>query len=316
MIQAVITPEHRGGLGMHYTSVPNIMKVIEPLFLNDFYEEFELSKGNPKGLRQLLNRLWNTKYFDPACGSGNFLIITYKELRKLEMKIIKELNEMDLSNISLIQFFGIELDDFAHEVAILSLWLAEHQMNQEFFKEFGIGKPALPLTSAGKIVHGNACLINWDEVCPKNQSSEIYVLGNPPYLGARKQDNNQKLDIEIVFKDFKGRNGLDYISCWFYKGSKYIKGMKSQFAFVSTNSICQGNHVSLFWPLIFNEKIDISFAHNSFKWTNNAKDKAGVSVVIIGLKNNVEIKKKYIFNNNIRLETNSVLNVFNFYKTN
>jgi len=134
MIQAVITPEHRGGLGMHYTSVPNIMKVIEPLFLNDFNEEFEASKGNPKGLRQLLNRLWNTKYFDPACGSGNFLIITYKELRKLEMKIFKELNEMALSNISLSQFYGIELDDFAHEVAILSLWLAEHQMNQVFLK--------------------------------------------------------------------------------------------------------------------------------------------------------------------------------------
>ena len=146
MIQAVITPEHRGGLGMHYTSVPNIMKVIEPLFLNEFYEEFETSKENPKGLRQLLNRLWKTKYFDPACGSGNFLIIAYKELRKLEMKIIKELKEMVLSNISLSQFYGIELDDFAHEVAILSLWLAEHQMNQLFFKEFGIGKPALPLT--------------------------------------------------------------------------------------------------------------------------------------------------------------------------
>ena len=187
MIQAVITPEHRGGLGMHYTSVPNIMKVIEPLFLNDFYEEFESSKGNPKGLRQLLNRLWKTKYFDPACGSGNFLIITYKELRKLEMKILKELNEMALSNISLTQFYGIEYDDFAHEVAILSLWLAEHQMNQIFFKEFGRSKPALPLTSAGNIIHGNACRLDWDFVCPKTNHDEIFIMGNPRYLGSRNR---------------------------------------------------------------------------------------------------------------------------------
>jgi hypothetical protein len=306
MIQAVITPEHRGGLGMHYTSVPNIMKVIEPLFLNDFYEEFEASKGNQKRLKQLLNRIWNAKFFDPACGSGNFLIITYKELRKLEMKIFKELNEIAFSNISLNQFYGIELDDFAHEVAILSLWLAEHQMNQVFFEEFGRKKPALPLTSAGNIVHGNACRLEWEVVCPKRPENEIYLLGNPPYLGARKQDEIQKSDIEIVFTDFKGRNGLDYISCWFLKGSNYIRETNSQFAFVSTNSICQGNQVSLLWPLVFSKNVDISFAHKTFKWTNNAKDKAGVSVVIIGLKTVENIHKKYIFNNGIRLEVQNI----------
>jgi hypothetical protein len=188
MIQAVVTPEHRGGLGMHYTSVPNIMKVIEPLFLTELYEEFELAKGNIKKLNALLHRIWNIKIFDPACGSGNFLIIAYRELRKLEMEIFKELRKKSVdyfgfSQIRLSNFYGIELDDFAHEVAILSLWLAEHQMNQLFLSEFGNVKPALPLTSTGNIVQGNACRLDWEVVCPKGKEDEIYILGNPPYLG-------------------------------------------------------------------------------------------------------------------------------------
>ncbi len=164
MIQAVITPEHRGGLGMHYTSVPNIMKVIEPLFLDNLKEAYEKAKGNKKKVSELLNRIHNLKIFDPACGSGNFLIIAYKELRKLEMQILKESGMMALSGITLDQFYGIELDDFAHEIAQLSLWLAEHQMNTEFFKEFGRTNPTLPLKEAGKIVHGNACRIDWKSV--------------------------------------------------------------------------------------------------------------------------------------------------------
>jgi hypothetical protein len=302
MIQAVITPEHRGGLGMHYTSVPNIMKVIEPLFLNDFYEEFELSKGNPKRLRQLLNRLWNTKYFDPACGSGNFLIITYKELRKLEMKIFKELNEMAFSNISLNQFYGIEIDDFAHEVAILSLWLAEHQMNQVFFKEFGRSKPALPLTSAGNIVQGNACRLDWEYVCPKSNIDEVYLFGNPPFLGARFQNKEQKSDVQLTFHGIEGHNSLDYISCWFYKGANYIKETNSQMAFVSTNSICQGEQVDLLWPNILKLDVGISFSHLAFRWSNNAKNEAVVAVIIVGLKPNVLKKKLYIYSNNLKKE--------------
>jgi hypothetical protein len=295
MIQAVITPEHRGGLGMHYTSVPNIMKVIEPLFLNDFYEEFESSKGNPKGLRQLLNRLWNTKYFDPACGSGNFLIITYKELRKLEMKIFKELNEMALSNISLSQFYGIELDDFAHEVAILSLWLAEHQMNQVFFKEFGRSKPALPLTSAGNVVHGNACRLNWEEVCPKSNDDEIYLVGNPPFLGSRYQLETHKQDLDFVIKEIKSHRKLDYVACWFYLATKFIDNSPScSVGFVSTNSITQGEQANLLFGYIFNRSVEIEFAHKTFPWKNNAKNKAAVDVVIIGLKkSNKKIKNLY-----------------------
>jgi len=319
MIQAVITPEHRGGLGMHYTSVPNIMKVIEPLFLDELKDEFENSKGNKKKLNELLQRIWKIKIFDPACGSGNFLIIAYKELRKLEMLIFKEIDLLNgrlgstkidfenitLSEINLSNFYGIELDDFAHEVATLSLWLAEHQMNQAFKKEFGRSKPSLPLQETGNILHGNACRVDWDAVCPKNEKDEIYILGNPPYLGARLQSEEQKADMELVFGKIKGFNNLDYISCWFLKGSNYIPKHKAQYAFVTTNSICQGEQVALLWPHLLINDLEISFAHQSFKWTNNAKANAGVIVAIIGLRNKSD-KPKYIFNNNIKQKTENI----------
>ena len=216
------------------------------------------------------------------------------------MKIFKELNEMALSSISLNQFYGIELDDFAHEVAILSLWLAEHQMNQVFFNEFGRSKPALPLTSAGNIVHGNACRLDWDEVCPKSKGDEIYLMGNPPYLGARILDSFQKLDMERVFKnELNGYNDLDYIAPWFYKASKFILNLSAKCAFVSTNSICQGSQVATLWPSVLDKKIEIDFVHQSFKWSNNAKSQAAVKVIILGLRN-VSSSPKYIFSNNIR----------------
>lgn len=299
MIQAVITPEHRGGLGMHYTSVPNIMKVIEPLFLNELNESFMSAKGNNKKLNQLLERIYKIKIFDPACGSGNFLIISYKELRRLEMKIFKSLNSLALPNISLGNFYGIELDDFAHEVAMLSLWLAEHQMNQAFFKEFGRSKPALPLKETGCIVRANACRIKWEEVCPKKTGDEIYILGNPPYLGARILDEGQKSDMKLVFQGkIEGYNDLDYIACWFCKGAEYIKDSNSQCAFVSTNSICQGSQVSNLWPKILSQNTEIGFAYRSFKWTNNAKAKAAVIVIIVGIRNACA-KPKYIFDNSL-----------------
>lgn len=302
MIQAVITPEHRGGLGMHYTSVPNIMKVIEPLFLNELKEQLEAASGNKKKLEELLKRIWRIKIFDPACGSGNFLIIAYKELRRLEMQIFKELGSFAFSEISLGNFYGIELDDFAHEVAILSLWLAEHQMNQEFLREFGRTRPALPLTETGHIVRGNACRIEWESVCPKNEGDEIYILGNPPYLGSRKQDDIQKEDLRFIFqKDYKS---MDYIAAWFFKGAMFIKSLNAKCAFVSTNSICQGEQVYLTWNRILEQNVEIAFARTSFKWRNNAKANAGVTVVIIGLRNQSVLKKKLIHENYIAIVDN------------
>jgi hypothetical protein len=291
MFQAVISPEHRGGLGAHYTSVPNIMKVIEPLFLNELKEAFEDAIGNEKKLKELLHRISKIKLFDPACGSGNFLIIAYKELRRLEMLILKELGGLALSGIHLNNFYGIELDDFAHEIAKLSLWLAEHQMNVEFFNEFRRTNPTLPLQEAGQIVCGNACRLDWEQVCPKNEEDEIYVLGNPPYQGFKMQELSQKEDLRFVMGEKSDYKLLDYISCWFIKAKKYI-GKNVQVAFVSTNSICQGIQVEMLWSKILNEKIEISFAHTSFKWNNNAKSNAGVSCVIIGLREIIEKPKR------------------------
>lgn len=318
MIQAVVTTDKRGGLGMHYTSVPNIMKVINPLFLDELVEEYQKAKGNVKQLNALIQRISNIKIFDPACGSGNFLIIAYKKLRELEIQILNDLTELKgnkgsgtldfvsfNSLISLNNFFGIEIDDFAHEIARLSLWLAEHQMNQAFRKEFGHSRPALPLKDSGKIIRANACRIDWEEVCPKEESDEIYILGNPPYLGSSMQNTTQKEDIKNVFKDYKDFRKLDLICCWFYLASKYIYETGFKFSFVSTNSICQGEIISIFWPKLFKYNQEIFFAYPSFKWGNNAKHKAGVSVVIVGMRK-ISTSLKKIFSNNTISYSNNI----------
>lgn len=301
MIQAVVSPSQRGTLGMHYTSVPNIMKVIQPLFLDDLYEEFANAKANVKKLRQLLIRISRMKFFDPACGSGNFLIIAYKELRKLEIQIWKQIGELSGSyelpfvNIQLTQFYGIEIDDFAAEVASLSLRLAEHQMNCQFTREFAnVSIPALPLGKSGNIVHGNACRVDWNVVCPHTKEEEVFVMGNPPYLGARLQDEGQKADMECVFNNIRGYNNLDYIASWFYKGAQYINASKVRIAFVSTNSICQGEQVSLLWPYIL-KVAEIYFAYSWFKWSNNAKHNAGVTCTVIGLTAKNNIRSRWLY---------------------
>jgi hypothetical protein len=291
MMQAVVHPTHRGGLGMHYTSVANIMKVIEPLFLNNLREEFLQIGSDERKLIRLIERLSKIRVFDPACGSGNFLVIAYKELRKLEMQIFSQLQKVGrqktlyLSRIELSQFFGIELDDFAHQIAMLSLWLAEHQMNLAFKQTFGRSAPVLPLRQSGNIIRGNAADRNWDAVCPPGKEWQTYVLGNPPYLGARQQSDAQKLDMARVASHLNGFNNLDYISLFFIKAATYIRGRQASAAFVSTNSLCQGAQVSLLWPHILLSDLEIGFAHSSFKWSNNAKKNAGVICVVIGLRN-------------------------------
>lgn len=323
MIQAVVTPEHRGGFGMHYTSVPNIMKVIEPLFLDELKEEFEAVKNKPRGLSKLLEKLNRIKVFDPACGSGNFLIIAYKELRLLEIKILQQLQllhkaatgfepkQLELipkaqltlaaaykptlfSRVELSQFYGIEIDDFAHEIAILSLWLAQHQMNMKFKEVFGSANPTLPLQVGGSIIQGNATRINWNVVCPRHEDDEIYILGNPPYRGSRNQNEEQKQDLDYSISEIKSYRKLDYIAVWFFKAAKYLVGFNCKSAFVSTNSICQGEQIGILWKSLFEKGIEIGFAHTDFKWTNNAKNNAGVTVVIIGLRN-IANKPKYLF---------------------
>jgi len=332
MFQAVISADQRSSLGQHYTSVPNIMKVIEPLFLNDLKEAFEKGKNEPRKLNNLLKRISKLKIFDPACGSGNFLIIAYREIRKLEITILKQLQVLQkavsgfapaqlelipksqltlaaqfqvelFSRVQLTQFYGIEIDDFAHEIARLALWLVEHQMNVEFFKEFGTTNPTLPLKEAGHIVQGNATRLDWEAVCPKEKDDEIYILGNPPYLGARNQNFSQKADMKFIFtKDYKS---LDYIASWFYKGATYIKNINGQCAFVSTNSISQGEQVALIWPRILKDNIEISYAHQTFAWSNSAKNKAAVFVIIVGLRN-ISNKPKYIYTGYHKLRVDNI----------
>lgn len=305
MIQAVVTPEQRAGLGMHYTSVPNIEKVIKPLFLDALEEEFAAActearekmakKLHPdratQRLKSLLARLSKIKFFDPACGSGNFLIISYKRLRDLEIRIWKAMREianvaiLPFPNITLTQFYGIELDEYACDTATLSLWLAEHQMNVKFNEELFVRPDTLPLKPSGNIVCGNACRLDWNTVCPHDKDDEVYIMGNPPYLGSSLQSEEQKEDMKIAIGSIcKGYKKLDYIATWFVKAAMYSLKADVSFAFVTTNSITQGEQVPILWPILYSSNLSISFAYSSFKWNNNAKYNAAVIVAIIGMK--------------------------------
>lgn len=300
MIQAVVDPGQRGNMGMHYTNESNIRKVLDPLFLNELKAEFEKHSDSKAKLQLLLLRLEHLKIFDPACGSGNFLIIAYKELRQLEMEVFKRIQELTpegifpLSRIKLSQFYGIELDDFAHEIAILSLWLAEHQMNQKFKATFGHSNPALPLKSSGNVLSRNAIEVNWEKFIPTKEDHEIYLLGNPPYLGARNQEPEQKADLEQVFEGHEEYKDSDYVCCWFIKAANFIAGKNAKYAFVATNSICQGEQIAYLWPRVFKPGLEIDFAYTSFKWSNFAKNNAGVTCVIVGVRNTAD-KPKLLF---------------------
>ncbi len=291
MMQAVVHPGQREGLGMHYTSVENIMKVIRPLFLDELESALEAADTKPK-LTRLHDRLSAIKCFDPACGSGNFLVIAYKELRRLELRILGRLQEIDPraplalfrdSRIKLENFYGIEIEDFAHEIAILSLWLAKHQMNTEFKEWFGADISLIPLRDTGNVVCANAACTDWDDACPAQDGDEVFILSNPPYRGAKWQSVENKRDFEALFGTSKYPRNLDYISIWFIKGARYVSRNHARLGFVSTNSVCQGDHVGLLWPLVFAEDVDVAFAHQSFLWSNSAKANAGVSCVVIGL---------------------------------
>lgn len=310
MFQAVVAPGKRSNLGQHYTSVPNILKTIEPLFMDELKEEFDKAYDSAKKLDKLLDRIARIRVFDPACGSGNFLVIAYKELRRLEHAILQRQSELGAnqalfneSRINIENFFGIEIDDFAVEVAILSMWIAKHQMNREFQEQFGISIPLIPLKETGQIRAGNATRIDWNEVCPNNGTDEIYLIGNPPYKGGKSQPPEMKADYPFVFGDRPYSKDLDYIALWFVKGSQYISHTRAELAFVSTSSVAEGEHVGLLAPFLQAADVEIHFAHTPFKWENNAKSNAGVTVVVIGLSNHGKKPK--------RLYTGGIQNVVN-----
>jgi len=307
MMQAVMDSAERSNMWSHYTSVPNIMKVINPLFLDDLRKEFEDNIWNPKKLNQLHNRLWKIKFFDPACWSWNFLIITYKEIRKLEIEILKSLWVISLPNIKLSQFYWIEISDFARETAMLSLYLAEHQMNVLFEKEVWRFVATLPLKLWWNIVCWNATREDWEEVCPKEEWDEIYLIWNPPYIWRRNQNKDQKDEIKDNLHFLKNYKSLDYISIWFYKWVNYIKWINSKLAFVSTNSVVQWELVGLLWPNLLDKNwVEIIFAYTSFKWANNAKYNAWVSVVIIWIWNDSIKNNKFIFTENKKITAKNI----------
>lgn len=310
MTQAIVSPEDRAELGIHYTSVPNIMKVIQPLFLDALYAEYVRCKNDIKGLNALLVRMGRIKFFDPACGSGNFLIISYKRVRELEIEVWKRLIELGsprlpFSEIALTQFYGIELDEYACDTATLSLWLAEHQMNNKFRDNFGTCPNPLPLRPSGHIVCGNACTTDWNDVCPHKKDEEVYVMGNPPYLGSSMQNDSQKKDLTHACRGFDNYKNLDYIACWFIQGARYIQNSAAKYAFVSTNSITQGEQVALLWPHVFALGLEIAFAYKTFKWSNNAKNNAAVFCVIVGVQNQSK-DPKYLYDETTRLTVNQI----------
>ncbi|MBO6571539.1 MAG: class I SAM-dependent DNA methyltransferase [Balneola sp.] len=312
MFQSVMNPEERRNLGAHYTSEKNILKLIKPLFLDELHEEFEKIKTNKKQLKEFHKKLGELKFLDPACGCGNFLIITYRELRLLELEVLKKLHGKQqiidieaILNVDVDQFFGIEYDEFPARIAEVALWLMDHQMNLVISEAFGLYFARLPLKKSATIVHGNALRTDWEDVVPKAELS--YILGNPPFYGKQYQSKEQKEDMALVFNGVKGAGVLDYVTAWYLKASKLIKDTSIKTAFVSTNSIAQGEQTGILWNELFNNYgIKIHFAHRTFKWSNEAKGNAGVYVVIIGFANH-DIKNKRIFEyENVKSEPHEI----------
>ncbi len=284
MLQAVVDVEKRGELGMHYTSPSNIMKVLEPILLDPLHAELERAGANKGRLSAFLQRLGRIRVFDPACGSGNFLILAYKEMRALEMEAMRRLAAPRLSGIALEQFFGIEIDDFACQAARLGLWIAKYQCDQQLELDLGQRTDFLPLQKAGVIERGNAAEVNWLEVCPAEKGTETVVVGNPQFRGSSYWSPEQKADMARVFKGrVKNWGNLDYVGLWFAKARDYALATGAPFAFVSTNSIVQGVQVPELWPHLI-DKLEIYFAHRSFEWSNLAANNAGITCVIIGMR--------------------------------
>lgn len=325
MIQSIVNTDQRGELGMHYTSVPNILKVLDPLFLDDLREQVNANWNNKKGLHGILRRLSKIRVFDPACGSGNFLVIAYRELRAIEIKVINRLSEIDgyapplWSHVELTNFYGIEYADFAAETAKLSLWIAEYQMNSRYEDAFGKRTPALPLKETGHIVCGNALRVAWESVCPHSDDPEVetYVVGNPPYLGGKKLNEDQNVDKDTVFFGFLEKYGMiDYVGCWIVKAAHYIRKNKQAFSFVTTSSINQGQQSFSLWPKVLGDDLEITSAYRPFMWTNNAANQAGVYCTICAVRHKSrKTEKKLIFDEGVKTSVSHISGQIDVFKT-
>lgn len=337
VFESTLNQETRRSGGMHYTSIENIHKVIDPLFLDELKDEYKEVMNKPiaggsrtKALHAYQDKLASLTFLDPACGSGNFLTETYISLRRLENKVILELDKEKIEGqlsfsfirdeqlnvkVSIQQFYGIEINDFAVAVAKTALWIAEAQMLSETKSITEIGDEFLPLKTYTNIVEENALRMDWENVIPA--TSLNYIMGNPPFVGARLMDVKQKADLNKIFKDWKNAGNLDYVSCWYKKSLDYIKGTNVKCALVSTNSISQGEIVANLWKGLFEEGITIDFAHRTFRWDSEASTKAHVHCVIIGFSNKPGTREKIIYDNgkiviakNINAYLNDAPNIF------
>ncbi len=299
LFQSIIEPRERRQIGAHYTSERDILKVIGPLFLDDIKASLKKAGNNKNKLRKLHQRLADMRLLDPACGCGNFLVVSYRELRLMELEILRQLLRKDeqlidattILKLDVYQMYGIEIEEWPVRIAEVAMWLIDHQMNQRLSAEFGQYFVRLPLLSSPHIHHGNALPIDWNNVLPADQCT--HVLGNPPFVGKKEQTREQKADLQAVWGDTKGTGVLDYVTCWYRKAAEFIQGTDISVAFVSTNSISQGEQVAVLWePLRERYRIDIRFAHRTFAWESEARGKAHVHCVIIGFSQGEEGKRR------------------------
>jgi len=306
VFESTLNPQTRRAGGMHYTSIENIHKVIDPLFLNDLKAEHEQISSIPvvrtreAKLREFQDKLSKLKFLDPACGSGNFLTETYLSLRRLENEVISELNKrqivLDMGSpikVSISQFYGIEINDFAVTVAKTALWIAESQMMKETEDVVHMSLDFLPLKTNAYIVEGNALRLDWESVVPKSELN--YIMGNPPFVGARLMDASQKSDVNLIFDGWKNAGNLDYVCCWYKKAADLMLGEKIRGALVSTNSVSQGESVANLWKPLFESGVHIDFAYRTFRWDSEAKIKAHVHCVIIGFSRAPNSKDKVLY---------------------
>lgn len=314
LFQSVMDEKQRRQLGAHYTSEANILKVIEPLFMDDLREEFNkintVKTNRIRNLKKFQQKLGTLKFFDPACGCGNFLVIAYRELRQLELDVMREIYATDqpdlmadtLSYVNVNQFYGIEYEEFPSRIAEISMWMMDHIMNNKLSLEFGEVYVRIPLKQSPHIHHNDALEVDWEDVLPAKECS--YIIGNPPFYGSKQQSPKQRSQVHRIANLGKSGGTLDYVACWYLKAGAYIKG-STRVGFVSTNSICQGEQVAQLWPQLFDRyKLEIAFAHRTFAWTSEAKGKAAVHCVIIGLDRaeNERAKKQLYYYANIKAE--------------
>lgn len=325
MFQSVMDATARRALGAHYTSERNILKLINPLFMDALREEFEsiqYDKSNRKEgrLQAFHKKLSELTFLDPACGCGNFLVVAYRELRRLELSVIAEREKMEMQSsgtkwmlsandvclVNVNQFYGIEIEEFPAQIAQVAMWLIDHQMNIEAGSYFGEAYARIPLTASATIVCGNALQLDWESVVPKDKLS--YIMGNPPFVGARNMSKEQKEDLMRVFEGLKNAGDLDFVAAWYGKAAAHMQGTDIQSAFVSTNSICQGQVVAILWKHIMHDlSCVINFAYRTFKWSNEARGNAAVHCVIIGFSRNKKQNQKFIINEqNLLIQANHI----------